>query len=322
MIKKLLLGVAILVVLVIIGIVIAVSYIDSIAKSGIENATTTALGVKTTLGGIDIAILGGECEMDELKIANPPGYKSAHFFSMDHAEIAVKLGTLRQDKVVIPRLELEGLDINLEKQQGKSNYEVILDNLKKQQSTEPTPEEKKEGKKYVIERLVIRNTTVHTTLFDTVPMPVVIPEIVLTDVGSDSDTGLLLDQLSGTVVEAVMGSVYSLAGSQLPPEIAGPLGESLQSLGGIGEGGFKIIEGLGQIGDDPEKALDNIFKGAGKVLDSAGKTGEGAVKTGEGATKSGDDVVEKGKEVLDEAEKAFEGLGDLFGDKKKKPEEE
>jgi hypothetical protein len=309
MIKKLLLGVGIVLVLVIIAIGAVVYYIDAIAKTGVERATTTALGVNTSLGAMDIAILGGECEMEKLRIDNPSGYKTDYFFAMDHAAIAVNLGSLTGDKVVVPRLELEGLVINLEKQQGKSNYEVILENLRKQQSTEPTPDEKAEGKKFVVERLVIRDITVNAQLFDMVPTAIVVPEIILEDIGSDSDTGLLLDQLSGTIIEAVMASVYNVVGSQLPEEIAGPLGESLQSLGGIGEGGFEIIQGIGQLGDDPEKALGNILKGVGKTIDSAGDTAEGVGRTGEGATKSIDDVGD-----------AVKGIGDLLGGKKKPAE--
>ena len=133
--KKLFKIVIVLVVLlVIVVVVVALSMIDRIAKAGVEQGGTYALGVKTTLDDISVAIFAGQCGMEGLKVANPEGFDSDRFLGLNTGQVAVSLGSLMEDTVVVPTLTLTGIDLYLEKKGDKGNYDVILENLKKFES--------------------------------------------------------------------------------------------------------------------------------------------------------------------------------------------
>ena len=53
--------------------------------------------------------------------------------------MAVSIGSLMSDKVVVPVLKLSGLHMSLERNKGKANYDVIINNLKLEDEMEPEP---------------------------------------------------------------------------------------------------------------------------------------------------------------------------------------
>ena len=110
----------VVVVLLVVG---AFFWIDSIAKAGVETGGTYALGVDTTLDGMDVGVLSGGVEMSALNVANPTGFESPHFLHLGTGRVAVSLGSLTEDKVVVPEFTLSGLSLNLESKSGK---EVML----------------------------------------------------------------------------------------------------------------------------------------------------------------------------------------------------
>ena len=117
--KKLLKVVVVLVVLVVILAVAVVFSIDGIAKSAVEKGSNYALGVETTLDGADVGLTSGTFAMNGLTVRNPEGYATPHFLALGTGATEVSLGTLREDVVRIPRLELATIDINLENRDGK-----------------------------------------------------------------------------------------------------------------------------------------------------------------------------------------------------------
>ena len=122
------LALLVLLVVVLLGVYI---WIDRLAKMAVERGSTYALGVPTTLDSARVGVFSGQMGMTSLNVANPRNFSAPHFLKLKTGQIDVSLSSLRQDTVVIPLLELKGVDVNLEKKSGQSNYQVILDNLKK-----------------------------------------------------------------------------------------------------------------------------------------------------------------------------------------------
>src|SRR5262245_37914607 len=127
--KKLFKLVILLIVLVFVVGLGAFFYIDTIAKAAIEKGSTLALGVQTKLNSAKLRILDGQLIMSGLDVANPSGFESKHFLNLKDGDVAVTLGSLDDDVVEVPHLLLSDVDVNLEKKSGKSNYQIILDNL-------------------------------------------------------------------------------------------------------------------------------------------------------------------------------------------------
>lgn len=290
---------ALLVVVVVVAAVVGVFfYINTIAKHAVERGGTAAMGVPTTVDGVSIGVFRGEAGINGLTVANPQGYKTPHFMTMDDADAKVSLGTLRQDKVVIPYIRLDDLDINLEKLGDKANYEVILENLKKLETGQtPDPQEEKvDAKKYVIQEVAITNIKVHAKylpLGKTGSLPtsldVDIPEIRIKDFGSESDNGVVMSELTGIIVKSVLTAISKKTGGLLPPELLGGLNDGLSQLKGVSDLGIEVLGDVSGTVEGVTKVVGDVTKDAGKAVEDVSK----------------------------EVNKIGEGIGNLLGGKKK-----
>jgi len=301
--KVLIKVVLVLVLLVIIGAVVGVMYIDGIAKSAVEKGATNALGVQTTLVGADVKILSSEFTLNGLNVANPEGFDTDHFMTLDDGGVSISLASLMKDTVELPTLTLTGIDINLEKKAGKSNYNVILENMKGVETgeTKPDPASRKQ---FIIRQIVIKDVNVHADLLplggQITRVDVPIDEIVLNDVGSDG-SGMSLSDLSGVIMKTIFAAVISKGGA-LPGDIAAELGNGLAGLGDLSKFGIEIA---GQALGGVTGAAGDVLKGAG---DAAGGVLEGAGDVGK--------AVDEGVGGL------LKGAGGLLGGNKDQPKED
>lgn len=310
-IKRLILAV---VVLGVVGMASGVMYIDRIARLGVEAGATYALGVKTTLGGMDVGILTGSVALSKLHIANPQGFDTPHFMDLSHGSMAVSLGTLTSDTVTLPELKLGGLDLNLERKGTASNYKVILDELKKFESkgegaasgkaTTAEPGPSGGGKKFVVKQVVIDGVKVQVNLLpvggNLSRVPIVVPRIELNDVGTGPGGGVEMGKLVGIVLRAVLDSVVRSGGGLIPDDMAGELRAGLDALGNLGGVSAKVIGDVTTVVDGQVKKLGELS------ADSLKKLGSGAGDLGEG-------VKDAGKKITD-------GLGGLIKKDEKKQE--
>jgi len=301
-IKLLLVLVILVVLLLVISGFALVSYVDTLARRGIEKGGTYALGVDTTLGGADVGIMGGTFAMNDLKVANVAGFPGPHFLSLGDGSVAVAFNTLREETVVLPHLKLDAIDVRLEKKDGGTNYGVILENLKKVSGGSgdkpaPQPEPKKDEKRFVVNDLSITKVTVHVDLMESggpgaalIPLTkVTIPinEIKLQNVGKTGQgvagSGVTMSELANIIVQAVLAAAVENGGGLIPADILGDLQGRLAALGDLSKLDMKVL-------GDVKGTVENLTKQA----DEAKKTVE--------------DAVEKGKSALDEAKKGLEGL--------------
>lgn len=288
--------VVLLVVIVIVGIV-AVLYVDSYAKSAVQSGASDALGVQTTLEDMDIHIFAGQANMVGLHVNNVEGYQEDYFLKLAQGDMVVALGSLTGDKLIVPNVVLTGVRLNVEKDGAKANYRTILDNLKTDE-TEPTAQ--KTGRKYVIENLSIRDIEVRVRMDSTYNDTIKVPDIELKNIGSDTDNGVVMSELTGMMTKTILTHVVASAG-RLPFAIAEGLTDELQDLTALGG------DIAGQMGGEAQRIIQGMGEITGGLGEGAGQIGEGAGKTLEGAG-------EKVKEGLG-------GLGDLLGDDKDKESE-
>jgi len=264
--KKVLLIVVIVIVLALISIPL---WIDSVARSAVEAGGTQAMGVPTKLEGLSLKIFGGACSLEGLHVANPEGFESPHFLHLGSGSVAVNLGSVMEDKVVIPTLTLDGIDIHLEQTLKGSNYGTILDNLKKEEQEEVKDEAP--GKKFVIEELVIRNVkaTAHLSLGVIKPgVPLEIKEIRMQNVGSDGE-GVSMSQVFGYILTGLLDSVAKLGKGIFPEDITKGLTSGVSDLGGftvdgvkvMGKGGEEILTGVGKGTKGLTEGIGGIFGG-------------------------------------------------------------
>lgn len=309
-------------------------YINQIAKAAVEQGSTYALGVDTTLDSADIAIVAGRSQLNGLTVSNPGGYESPHFLALGEGAMAVRLGSLREETIELPEFTLSGIDVHLEKKSGKANYEVIMDNLKRFESKEqPTEEQAEEqqgsGKKFVIRRVVIKDVTAHLSLLpiggNLTKLTVQVPEIQLKDVGSDSDQGVMIAQLTDTLIKAILMAVIEKGGKEIPQELLNSLQGGLAQLQSISEVGAEMLvqmgDGMKQITGGVGEMMQGAATQAGQAAEQLGQAAEqGAKQLGEGAKQVGQEM---DKAVKDTGKAIEEGIGGLLKPtEKEEPQDE
>lgn len=310
-IKKLL---AVAVVAVVVLIISLLMGIDYIAKVGVEQGGTYALGVNTTLDSMDVGIFSGTVEMANLTVANPPAFDTPHFLALGAGRVAVSLGSLMGDKVVVPELTLTGLSIHLERKGTQSNYNTIFAALKKFESAEQSnSSEAKAGKRFVIEQVTIENVNVQVDLLpiggELTRLPVMIERIELKNVGSDSANGILLADVIAIVVKAILDAVVQQSGDLLPGDIAAELQQGLAGLADLGSTTVQVV-------GDVTTMVDGEVK---KVTDMVSDVAE---KLGEEGKKLAEDLEDAGRKLEEDVGQALKkDLGGLLGGDKDEKDE-
>lgn len=295
-ILKILLVLVLVIVLALAGLIAFALYsIDTIAKQAVERGSTYALDVPTTLDSADVGVFAGTFDMRGLTVSNPQGFSAPHFLALSEGGVSVAVDSLQSDLIELPTLTLTGIDVHLQREGGKANYQTIIDNLKRFESgskTPPDPDSPSASKKFVIRRVEIRDVNVHAQLLplggSATTADVNIPEIVLTDIGSGGEP-VSVSQLIGIVTKAILSSAAQLGGGLIPADIASELTSGLSGLTSLSDLGVNVAADLSDAVGEMHKGLE-----------------EGAQKAIEGAQ---EDVK---KAVDDAAEKAKEGLKDLL----------
>jgi len=283
--------------LVVVAIVVAGAffYIDSIAKKAIEQGGEMALGVPTNLESVHISLLGGEASLSGLQIANPVGFKAQTFMELGQGAVAISLGSLMGDTVIIPQVKLSHVRLNLEENGKKNNIDPILTRAKsmggQKEKSASKPEAKggqKEGKKFVIEYFSLEDVQINAhlgLLGHSSSVNLVLPKIELRNLGGESQ-GLPMPELIQKVVQAILSAAQKSSG-QLSPALAKLLSSE---LGGLEEISTEVV---GQAKAQVEKTASDLQKNLKKQAPDVEKS-----------------INEKGESLL-------KGVGNLFGGDKK-----
>lgn len=265
---------AILAVVLVLIVVAAYLFIDSIAKKGIESGVSSATRVQTRLGTAHVGVFSGELALNDLEIANPPDFDSQYFLALKEGNMALTLRSLLGDHIVIPQLHLEGLDLMLESKEGRANYKIIMENLKKLRDPDRRSAKRRT---FVIREVIVQDVTVHTQVLGQV-LKFKIPDQRLTDVGSNSD----LSHVTSLLMQGILQTVIQEAGSLLPAAIIRGLEKGLSGIGELGDFGLKMLGHKGfkllgdfageALGEEVGKALEDVGKGAGEAVRDSAKT--------------------------------------------------
>jgi hypothetical protein len=311
---KLVVGIALALVLVVLAAVgVAIWKMDSIAKRGLEAGGTHALGVSTTVDSVSISLLGGTVGVYGMKVDNPEGFHAESITDFKSFDIAVKTGTLFEPVIDVPTIDLSDLTMNIEKAGGKTNVNVIVENLKKiGRTTADAPEsEGGSSKKVKVGRVTIRNITANVQLLElggqASTVHVVVPELVLDDVSSDE--GVPMAEVIKRIWPAILAAIVEKGGDVIPADLLNDLRSDVMGLAtSLGGDAAKLMS---QVGGDLGKQLEGVVGTLGEDVGKKVQEGLGNVLGGDKSGAGGTDAVEEGKKKLSE------GLNNLLsGDKK------
>lgn len=293
-----------LVLLLVVAVVLATVFVDDIVEKAVEKGGTYALGVDTTIEAADIGVFSGDFGLHAFAIDNPPGFQKPHFMTLTDANLEVELASLLKETVEVPLIVIDGFTLDIEQNDQGTNYDVLMKNLERLQRETPPGEEQPEregaGKKILLREIVVRNVRVtadiDTKIAGQREITYNLPELILTDLGTDDEARPMAEQIS-LIVQKLLAAAIQSGRDQLPQELLNDLDARL------GELGDRLKAEL------PEQIPDDLKEKASELLDGAGVNLEGV----------GGDLGKQADEAAKKAQEAIEGIdvGGLLGGKKK-----
>jgi uncharacterized protein involved in outer membrane biogenesis len=168
-VKKVLIGIAVVLLLVGGGIYLAYHSLDIIVKMAIEHYAPDVAGVTFKVGEVRMSVRDGRGTLKNIDIGNPPGFGAPRAARLGEIRVALDPLTLTDPVIFMHELAVAGPLITYERGDKAANLDVIQKNIEAyiKRSGGPSdsrPAEAKQGRrKFIIERLVIRGAKVTMT---------------------------------------------------------------------------------------------------------------------------------------------------------------
>jgi uncharacterized protein involved in outer membrane biogenesis len=137
--KKVMIGVGILVV--VLGILLWRVYanLDKIVAKVIEDVGTEVTQTAVRVGGIELDLLNGKAGLSQLSVANPAGFSDPHIFSLELVSAAIDVESVGSNPVVINEIVVRQPRVAYEMNtQGISNLDVLKKNVEAYSATRDT----------------------------------------------------------------------------------------------------------------------------------------------------------------------------------------
>jgi hypothetical protein len=190
------------------------NYAELSIKKGIPPATGTPVGIKKAT----ISPFCGTTELKNFNIGTTEGFKSKDSFKFNSLQIKINPTTVFDKQVHINEIIVDGAEVTFEisLKRKKDNLSIINSNikkyLKKKKKKHPKKRKKKKKKKksigkmvmehpVIIDNVLIKNAALNFTATEvkSPPFKLVLPEIILTDIGKKNSDVTLQDALSQIV---------------------------------------------------------------------------------------------------------------------------
>lgn len=250
--KKILIGSAVGVVLLIIVAVVAIGFfLDSIIKKGIETVGPPITQTTVAVDSVGLSFVGGSASLKGLKVGNPAGYKNPMAIEADLVSISLKPSSVMSDKVIIQSIRMEGPRIDVEGSPSDNNLTKILANV--QSAAGGSSGTKKDGgtsKKLQVDDLVISGGKLSLTLqlLGNKTVTMAMPDVHLQNLGQGPE-GITPEALTKEMITAITGNVTKVAL------------EAVKNIGGIATDAVKNI-GQGAAGgiEKAAQGVKDLFK--------------------------------------------------------------
>jgi len=273
--KKILIGVVVL--LVVVGGVGVYVFLNAggIIKQVVEEVGSEATKTKVTLSKVDLSIQSGEAALMGFRMGNPSGFKTPKAMSFGVVSVRIDPASVTSDVILIKEVVIAKPEITYEfSAGGGSNFDAIqknVDSYAKQMgagggAAKKDSAEAKGGKKVIIEHLYVRDGKIGVSadFLQGKEMNAALPTIHLKDIGKKSNGATaaeVADQLLSEISKSATKVVSSLGVGKMMDAAKGAMKGAEKMLK---EGGAtKILEGGG---GDAKKMLEGATKGVGDSL--------------------------------------------------------
>lgn len=269
-VAKVVLGLVLVVLLILVVVILA---LDSIVKGSINTAAPKLLGVNTHVESVSIRPFKGIVHLKNLTLANPEGYNTdKYLFAVNEFYVSVDMASLFSDTIKVHKILINAPGCTYEVKSGTSNIDALIAKINKgkaaqqekqaEQQAPQQPQEKKAGKKIIIDEISLKDTrlayssSMTAGTFLTIP----IPTITIKDIGKGKDGESFSDALTDVFNKILTSFGSAIAGAG---ELAGKaLGEGLK-------GATDAVKASSDAVKASSDALDSGVKDATKAAESA-----------------------------------------------------
>lgn len=217
--KRLFLTLAVLLALSVLG---ACLYAETAAKRVVERQSSSAFGTPTSVGLITLGFFDASLRLRGYRVGGPEGFDDTPLFRVAETDLTVGYRGIGRDRIEASRLRVQGVNLNLLVEGGRSNFAPVLQHLR--QSTAGAGEASGTPR-FVIREVVLEDIAVRVDA-PGVQRELKLPPVTLHDVGGED--GVWLSELATLVLGAVMKAAAQHG--ELPPELAAALGGGLDGL--------------------------------------------------------------------------------------------
>lgn len=279
-ILRILIAVLVVLVLLVAGVWI---YLDRLVAVGLEKSGRYALQVDTRVNDVSLSLLRGKLDIGRLTFGNPEGYATPHLLQTDKFHMTLQTGSLFSDVVEIDEVRFQGIDLYLERVEGKTNVARVIDNAKRLGGEKKPGEAEKEGKNVRIKHVLMENITAHVLLLgseESSALTINVKDLELHDIGTDQPQGETVAQVIARLLPAVVVAVLENAGDKLPLEYAKELtGRVTELTAALGEDAGRLLEQAGgETGQAIREQSDKLLKDAGESLKKGAEDVGGLLK--------------------------------------------
>jgi uncharacterized protein involved in outer membrane biogenesis len=248
--KKILVGVALLVVIGAIAVWYVISSLDAIVEAAIEHYGSEATGARVTVDAVEIELRAGEAGIRGITVGNPPGFTAPSAFELGNIRVALDPETATSNPLLVKEIRIEAPKVSYETGPRGSNLDAIQRNVEAFSAryagdsagaaAEPSDAPGAE-RTFIIENLIIRDGSVNARIgaekdkvYETKLGAVHVKNIGKKRGGATGAevTSEILDALIADASRSVakMG-LERLKKEKLSPEAAGALGAAQRLLG-------------------------------------------------------------------------------------------
>jgi len=255
MLKKLMIGILVLVLIAAGGVYFLFSNLDSIVKAAIEKYGTQATGTEVTLSSVKISTSTGEGTISGLVIKNPKDFNTPNAFELGSISVTIDTKSLWGDgPIVIHEIDIKTPKVTFEvDNSGRSNLQTIEKNTQSyaapaNTSTGTSPKSDNGGsgkpdRKIIISDLYIHDGQVQLShaLLKGKEITTPLPTIHLTNIGKDSG-GASPAQIAKQVIGTVTAVSLKDSSAALAKQVSGTLNDTLNKAGAgnVGDVGNQI----------------------------------------------------------------------------------
>lgn len=192
--KTLVISTGILLILIAVALILAVTQVKTVARSGIERSLSLAFLTDVTTGNVDVALHTGHIEIHNLVVGNPASFRTGSAMEFETVIVEVDLKTLFSRTPTIDRVVLKRPHINLRHELTEGTNLTMLARHASRFSTDANAAEAKHrpvtdapGTRFIIKELICEEATVamSSNLIPRSGLKVEVAPFTLTDISND-----------------------------------------------------------------------------------------------------------------------------------------